>query len=85
MDRQTATDCKIPEGVWVHIEMADGLGALADGLWDLKIATKDRTLFSRKGVSCDRDFASIQWLGIVSYGDEPCVFYVDNVKFESAK
>ena len=79
---QTATDCRIPERAWVHIEMDDGLGTLADGLWDLKITTKDRTIFDRKGVACDRDFASIQWLGIVSYGNEPCVFYVDNMKFE---
>ena len=80
---QTPADCRIPDGAWVHIEMVDGLGALADGLWDLKITTKDRMLFERKGVSCDRDFASIQWLGIVRNGNQPCVFYVDNMKFET--
>ena len=79
---QTPADCRIPDGAWVHIEMVAGLGALADGLWDLKIATKDRMRFERKGVSCDRDFASIQWLGIVRYGNQPCIFYVDNMKLE---
>jgi hypothetical protein len=75
--------CTIPDRAWVHIEMTDGLGRLADGLWDLKITTKDQTLFERKGVTCDRDFASIQWLGIVSFGNASCVFYVDNVKLET--
>lgn len=79
---QTPTECRIPDGAWVHVEMVDGLGTLADGLWDLKITTKDRVLLERKGVACDREFASIQWLGIVSYGNEPGVFYVDNMKFE---
>jgi hypothetical protein len=54
---------------------------LADGLWDLKITDKDRALFERKGIPCDRDFTSVQWLGVVSYGDEPGVFYVDNLCF----
>ncbi len=79
---KTVTDCTIPDGVWVHIEMTDGLGSLADGLWDLKITTKDQLLVERKSVPCDRDFSSIQWLGIVSDGNKPCVFYVDNMKFE---
>jgi hypothetical protein len=80
---QTPTDCRIPDGAWVHIEMVGGVGKLADGLWDLKIATKDRTLFERKGVACDPVFASIQWLGIVRNGNQPCVFYVDNLKLET--
>lgn len=80
---QIPTDFRAPEGVWMHVEMTDGLGTLADGLWDLKITDKDRTLFERKDVPCDRDFTSIQWLGIVSHGNEPCVFYVDNMKFEA--
>jgi hypothetical protein len=80
---KTPAGCSIPDGVWVHIEMVDGLGALADGRWDLKITTKDGTLLERKGVTCDPEFASIQWLGIVSFGNAAGQFYVDNLKFET--
>ena len=72
---------KIPDGVWVRFEMTDGLGDLADGKWDMKISAGDKMLFDRKGITCDAEFSSIQWLGFVSYGDKPAVFYVDNVSF----
>lgn len=80
---KAATDCMIPEGRWVHVEMTDGLDRLADGKWHLRITDGDETLFEQKDAPCDADFASIQWLGIVSYGDADYTFYVDNIKFEA--
>jgi hypothetical protein len=79
---QTPTDCRIPDRAWTHIEMTDGLGKLADGRWELKITVKDKVLFERKDIPCDAGFASVQWLGFVSYGTAPAVFYIDNVSYK---
>jgi hypothetical protein len=80
---KTPAGVTIPDRSWVHIEMTDSLGKLADGLWDLKITAQDHVLLDRKGVACDPGFASIQWLGIVSIGNQPSQFYVDNLKLET--
>ena len=77
---KTATECRIPDGMWVQVEMTDGIGSLADGHWRLKITGDDGPLFAQEDVACDADFASIQWLGIVSYGTEPCTFYIDDMQ-----
>ncbi len=75
-----ATECRIPDGMWVQVEMTDGIGSLADGHWRLKITGDDGPLFAQEDVACDADFASIQWLGIVSYGTEPCTFYIADMQ-----
>ena len=80
LDREP-TDCKIPDRAWVHFVMTAALGELANGVWDLKITAGDTTVFDRKDLSCEPDFESVQWLGFVSHGTEPAVFYLDNLRF----
>ncbi|MBT5609032.1 MAG: right-handed parallel beta-helix repeat-containing protein [Lentisphaerae bacterium] len=81
LDR-TPTECKIPDSTWVHVQMTAGLGEIADGHWDMTITAGDDVLFDQKGLAGEPDFTSVQWLGFVSYGTEPAVFYLDNLRFQ---
>ena len=82
---QIPTECIIPDGKWVHFRMADGLGKLCDGKWAVTITVGDETLFERSDIPCDPEFTSVQWLGFVSYGNDPAVFYLDNLCFKPDK
>ncbi len=74
------SDCHLPDGQWLHFEITDGLGALADGLWDLKITGQDgAVLFEQQDLPCDPEFSRVLWLGFVSNGMEPAVMYLDNL------
>ncbi len=74
------SDTFLPAEEWLHFEIADGLGALADALWDLRITNQaGEVLFEGTDLPCDPEFSRILWLGFVSNGTEPAEMYLDNV------
>ncbi len=74
-------DCVLPDSTWLHIEMSDGLGSLADGLWKLRIRDeKGALLFEQDDLPCDPEFSRVLWLGFVAHGTAPAIFYLDNLK-----
>ena len=75
-----ASDCVLPAGQWLHFEITDGLGELADALWSLRITGADGVvLFEQQDLPCDREFSRVLWLGFVSNGTKPAVMYLDNL------
>jgi hypothetical protein len=75
------SECVLPDGQWLHVEMQDGLGRLADGLWRLKITDADgKVLFAQDDLPCDPEFSRVLWLGFVANGTEDAVFYLDNMR-----
>ena len=80
------SDCTLPAGQWLHFEMTDGLGSLADGLWSLTITAGDgTTLFEQQDLPCDPEFSRVLWLGFVSNGMKPAVMYVDNLAMRTVE
>jgi hypothetical protein len=74
------SDCILPAGQWLHVEMVDGLGVLADGLWSLKITGADGALLFEQGnLPCDPEFSRVLWLGFVAHGTAPALLYLDNL------
>ncbi|HOJ21134.1 MAG TPA: right-handed parallel beta-helix repeat-containing protein [Armatimonadota bacterium] len=71
---------RLPEGEWIHFEITDGVGALADARWEMKITGQDgRVLFEGKDLPCGPDFDRLLWLGFVAHGTEPAEMYIDNI------
>ena len=80
LNEKEPTEVVLPAEEWLHFEVTDGLGALADGLWDLRITGQDgEVLFEANDLPCGPDFDRITWLGFVSNGTEPAEMYLDNV------
>ncbi len=70
----------LPAEEWLHFELTDGLGALSDGLWDLRITRQSgEVLFEGTDLPCDPEFSRILWLGFVSSATQPAEMYLDNV------
>lgn len=80
LQNRTPTDCVLPSGQWLHFELVDGLGKLSDAKWRLRITSGDQVLYEADDLPCDPEFTRILWLGLVSYGTEPAVFYLDNLR-----
>jgi hypothetical protein len=78
--------CILPAGQWLHVEIVDGLGALADGTWGLKISGADgKVLFEQPDLPCDPEFSRVLWLGFVANGTAPAVFYLDNLVMQASE
>ncbi|MCD6360707.1 MAG: hypothetical protein J7M38_07560, partial [Armatimonadetes bacterium] len=77
------SDVYLPDGQWLHFEISDGLGALADGKWDLRITTEaGEVLFEGRDLPCDPEFSRVRWLGFVSNATEAAEMYLDNVMMQ---
>lgn len=72
----------IPADTWVHIEITEGLGKKADGLWDLRVVIPGQPEVDLKDLPGNAAMRTLQWVGFVSNAVEPVAFYVDNVKLE---
>ncbi|NLF17803.1 MAG: right-handed parallel beta-helix repeat-containing protein [Lentisphaerae bacterium] len=73
-------NCVLPDSTWLHVEMSDALGSLADGLWKLRILDEKGTvLFEQDDLPCDPEFSRVLWLGFVAHGTAPAIFYLDNL------
>ena len=80
LNEKRPTETYLPAEEWVHFEITDGLGALADALWDLTITNQaGDVLFEGVDLPCGPEFDRIQWLGFVSNGTQPAEMYLDNV------
>jgi hypothetical protein len=80
LNEKRSTGTILPAEEWLHFEMEDGLGALADGLWDLRITNQaGEVLFEGVDLPCGAEFDRITWLGFVSNGLVPAEMYIDNM------
>jgi len=77
------TEVHLPDGQWLHFQIYDGLGRFADAKWDMTITDQaGKALFEGKDLACAPEFDRIEWLGFVSNGTEPTVFYIDNIRLQ---
>ncbi len=75
----------LPTDTWVHIEVTNGLGKLATGRYELKVAIPDRPEIALTDLPGNAAMKSLRWLGFVSNAEDTAVFYLDNVKLEVVK
>ena len=81
LNEKKPTGVKIPAGEWIHFTITDGIGALADGKWDMKITNQSgKVLFDGKDLACGPEFDRLAWLGFVGNSLEACEMYIDNIK-----
>ncbi|MGM0491717.1 MAG: right-handed parallel beta-helix repeat-containing protein [Armatimonadota bacterium] len=72
----------LPIGEWIHIEVIAPLGADA-GTWTLAVTLPDGTRHEFADLPCrDEQWRQLRWVGFVSNGTEPAVFYLDDVELE---
>ncbi len=74
----------MPEGKWLHFDLACGLGEQATGRYTLTVAaqSQEAPLVRQVEVPCEPKFKAMTWLGFVADGTDPGVFYLDNIKLE---
>jgi len=71
---------QMPVGEWVQIEVAAPLGEAA-GTWTLAVTMPDGTRHEFADLQCkDDQWHELRWVGFVSNGREPSVFYVDDIE-----
>jgi hypothetical protein len=73
---------KMPVDKWVRFTVECGLGAKADGKYNLKMSVPGEEAREFADLSCDMDFRQLAWLGYSSMGDERQVFYLDNFNLQ---
>lgn len=80
LNERRPTEVRLPAGEWIHFEITDGLGALADARWEMKITDQaGRVLFEGMDLPCGPEFDRLLWLGFVSNGTEAAEMYLDNI------
>ena len=70
----------VPVGQWVHFEIVYGLGTKATGTYDLTVILPGQSPRRFEKLPCDPQCRELEWLGFVSVGSDPSVFYLDNLK-----
>jgi len=70
----------LPVDAWVHIEVTAPLGKRA-GTWQLTVTLPDGSERHCDGLAVGSPgWRELRWLGFVSNGCEPAVWYIDNIK-----
>lgn len=70
----------IPVGEWVRIAVEAALGEAA-GTWTLSVTLPDGTRYEFEDLVCGSEaWRELRWVGFVSSGTEPAVFYLDDVE-----
>ena len=71
----------IPLDQWVRFEVCCPLGDAASGLFDLRVwlpGEPDPRKFD--GLSCDKRFVRLDWVGFVTKAEKEAVCFVDNIQ-----
>ncbi len=73
---------ELPTNAWVHIEVTAALGERA-GTWRLAVTLPDGAQRRFDGLAVvSPGWRELRWLGFVSNGTEPAVWYIDNIEVE---
>ena len=71
---------ELPVGEWVQIEVIAPLGEDA-GTWSLGVTLPDGARHEFADLPCrDQQWRQLRWVGFVSNGTEPAVFYLDDIE-----
>ncbi|NLX97458.1 MAG: right-handed parallel beta-helix repeat-containing protein [Rhodopirellula sp.] len=73
----------VPIGQWFHVEMSAGQGDQADGTWQLTLGLPGHPPKQYDLKTASPPFRATTWLGFVSDGTQPAVYYLDNVHLSS--
>jgi len=72
----------IPVGEWVQIDVEAALGEAA-GTWTLSVTLPGGTQHEFPDLACRSEaWQELRWVGFVSNGTEPAVFYLDDVELD---
>jgi hypothetical protein len=74
----------VPANQWVRIEVQAGLGARSSGTWDLTVTLPGKPAQKFTGLTCNKDWKTLQWLGFSSCATEKTVYYLDNIEITNA-
>lgn len=69
----------LPHNQWIRFEITCGLGNQAKGSYDLAVQLPDLPPLRFENLFCDPHFKDLQWIGFVSLGSDPTVFYLDDI------
>ena len=73
----------LPAEQWIHFEIRAGVGAQADGTWELRVTLPGAQSKTFPGLKCNPQWKTLEWLGFVSNGREQSVLYLDNIEIEN--
>ena len=73
----------VPVGQWFHVEMSASQGDQADGTWQLTVAFPGALPKQYDLKTASPSFRVTTWLGFVSDGTQPTVYYLDNLHLSS--
>jgi hypothetical protein len=71
----------IPQGQWMRVSIECPLGEKANGTYRMVVAVSGQSPKAYEGLSCDKRFNHLTWLGFCSMAIESTTFYMDNVTF----
>jgi hypothetical protein len=74
----------LPVSTWFHVEVSAGLGAQANGVWQVTVTLpgKEPRSFADLAVVTP-GWKKLTWMGFVSNSKNKTVFYLDNIKLEN--
>lgn len=72
---------RLPVGEWVRLDVVCALGDRADGTYSLIVKVGRRPAQRFEGLACSPDFTWLNCVLIMSMGEGPGVFYLDNLDF----
>lgn len=71
---------ELPLDTWLHIEVKAMLGLAANGIFDLEVTLPSNKPQSFNGLRCrNPGWDLLTWMGFLSAGTGPAVFYLDNM------
>ncbi|HZP85057.1 MAG TPA: right-handed parallel beta-helix repeat-containing protein [Chthonomonadaceae bacterium] len=74
----------IPTGEWVRFEISAGLGAQANGTWDLTVTLPGQSPRRFAGLSGSPGFQELTWMGFLSMANAKTVYYLDDLSLHNA-
>ena len=75
---------ELPLDQWVHFAVAADLGKDNSGLWTLVVTLPGQPPKAFAGLKNENaSFEQLTWLGFVSNGTTPAVFYIDELHIDN--
>jgi hypothetical protein len=73
----------VPREKWMQIQIICGLGAKADGIYDLSVSVDGEPQKRFENLAIDPKFRKLRWWGLCSMATSEAVLYVDNLSLQA--
>jgi len=76
---------RVPPGVWCSVDILLHVTGPKAGTWSCTVAPQGGTATTASGLGTSKSFHVLEWLGFMTNGSEPAVWYLDDFAVEPVK